>query len=118
VAALFAIFLGGLFLIDPATSDMRVSLSLLIPLVLAVGVVGGLIGFLLYRDKGGLGKSDQIVGALARITEVEEGGRQGRARANGELWFFEAQEAFKPGDEAIVSGLEGMRIQVKRRNSV
>jgi membrane-bound serine protease (ClpP class) len=113
VAALVALFLGGLFLMDPATTDMRVSLSLLIPMVGSVGFIMAIIGLMLYREKKGLGTQDRVVGALAKIATSE--GRSGTAYVNGELWSFDSDEALQAGDEAPVQEIKSMRIQLKRR---
>jgi membrane-bound serine protease (ClpP class) len=114
VAALVALFLGGLFLMDPSTTDMRVSLSLLIPMVGSVGFIMAIIGFMLYREKKGLGTQDRVVGKIARIAASE--GLTGTAHVNGELWSFDSEEPLQPGDEAFVQELKSMRIQLKRRN--
>lgn len=113
VAALVALFLGGLFLMDPSTTDMRVSLSLLIPMVGSVGFIMAIIGFLLYREKKGLGTQDRVVGTVAKIATSE--GKSGTAYVNGELWSFDSDEALQPGDEALVRELKSMRVQLTRR---
>ncbi len=117
VAALATIFLGGLFLVDPTTTDMRVSLSFLIPLVASIGAILGFVTYLLYRDRraGSPATSDIVVGQLAKIARVDAGGQSGSAYANGELWQFYSEETFAEGEEATVHSLQGMRIQLKRR---
>lgn len=116
VSALVAIFLGGLFLIDPATTDMRVSLYLLVPLVAGVGAVLALIGLLLYRERRvGLADSDQVVGQIAKVAQRSADGLSGTAQVNGELWSYESEEALALGEEARVESLKGLRLQLKRR---
>jgi membrane-bound serine protease (ClpP class) len=118
-AALTAIFLGGLFLVDPATTDMRVSLSLLIPMVGGTAVVLAAVAYMFYRERrsGGLPeeKGDQVVGTVAKVAQITGTGIEGTAYANGELWSFDSDEPLQPGDEAIVASLRGMRIQLRRR---
>lgn len=113
VAALGALFLGGLFLMDPSTTDMRVSLSLLVPMVVSVGFIMAIIGFMLFREKKGLATQDRVVGETAVVVTSE--GRTGTAYVNGELWSFDSEEALQPGDEAQVKSLKSMRLQVTRR---
>ena len=117
VAALACLFLGGLFLVDPGWTDMRVSLSLLIPLVLGVGVCLTFLGYMLVRDRrksGEVSTQDQVVGAVARVNAIEAGGLRGTAYANGELWSFDSDVALAVGDEAKVAGLKRMRLQLKK----
>lgn len=113
VAALAALFLGGLFLMDPSTTDMRVSLSLLIPMVGSIAAIMAIIGFMLYREKKGLGTQDQVIGAKAKVATSQ--GQSGTAYVNGELWSFDSEESLQPGDEALVTALKSMRLQLKRR---
>lgn len=113
-AALVALFLGGLFLMDPATTDMRVSLSLLIPMIGSVGFIMAIIGFMLYREKKGLGTADVVVGTIAKVATSQ--GFSGTAYANGELWSFDSEETLQPGDEARVQELKSMRLKLKKEN--
>ncbi|RZA04598.1 MAG: hypothetical protein EOP11_14735, partial [Proteobacteria bacterium] len=121
LAALASLFLGGLFLVDPASSDMRVSLGLLIPLVAGVGLCLGLLGFLIVRDRrrggAGVSTSDQVVGATARVQSVDADGLTGRAYANGELWFFDSDSPLQVGDEAYVRSLRNVRLQLSSRRT-
>lgn len=117
IAGLTALFLGGLFLIDPATTDMRVSLNLLIPLMSGIALVMAGMLYILYRDgkSGSTESGDQIVGAVARVAVVDADKLHGTAYANGELWSYDSEEPLQPGDEAFVESLQGMRIRLKRR---
>lgn len=51
LAALVSIFLGGLFLIDSSAGAMRVSFSILLPLLGGIGFVCAFIAYLLARDR-------------------------------------------------------------------
>lgn len=116
VAALACLFLGGLFLVDPGWTDMRVSHSLLIPLVAGIGACLAFLGYMLVRDRrhgDTVSLSDQVVGATARVNAVEAGAKSGTAYANGELWSFDSDVALAVGDEAKVVGLKGMRLQLR-----
>jgi membrane-bound serine protease (ClpP class) len=117
VAALAAIFIGGLFLVDPATTDMRVSLSLLIPLVGGIGIVMLGVGYVLYRDRreNTSGAREQVVGQEAEVVLSENEGRRGSAYVNGELWSFDSEESLKIGDHARVDSVEGIRLKLTRR---
>jgi membrane-bound serine protease (ClpP class) len=114
VAAVVALFLGGLFLMDPASTSMQVPLPLLIALVGGVGIVAGSIGYLVWRDRHRHGTSLLTLnGAEATIFSVS--GNGGRAYVNGELWQFESTETFAPGDKAQVTGMHGLKVTLTRR---
>jgi membrane-bound serine protease (ClpP class) len=118
VAALACLFLGGLFLVDPAATDLRVSLSLLIPLVAGVGACLGFLAYVIARDRRAgteVSTSDQVVGTVARVQAIDPDPRSGRAYANGELWAFDCAEPLGVGDEARVAGLRGMRLQLEKQ---
>lgn len=117
LAALVAIFLGGLFLVDPSTTDMRVSLSLLIPLVGSIGLVMAALGFILYRDRKAklLPSGDQVMGQPAKVAAASADGLQGTAYVNGEIWQFDSEEPLRAGDEAEVASLHGIRVKLVRR---
>lgn len=120
VAALVCLFLGGLFLVDPGATDLRVSLSLLIPLIASVGACLAFLAYIVARDRKSGGKvstSDQVVGAIARVQAVEANGLSGRAYANGELWAFDANEPMNLNEEARVTGLRGVRLQISKGRS-
>lgn len=106
LAALACLTLGGLFLVDPAATDMRVSLSLLLPLVGSVGLISLAVAFVFWRDRRGTarGSGDQVVGGLARVESVEASGLRGTALVNGELWNFESAEPTQVGEARTVTG--------------
>jgi len=115
VGALAAIFLGGLFLIDPAAGSMRVSLSLLVAMVAGIGSVLLTIGFMLSREKQRKAKADPVVDTDAEVKSIEAGGMHGTAIANGEIWNFHSLEPVLPGDIRRVKSLEGLKITLERR---
>lgn len=116
VAALACLFLGGLFLVDPSLTDMRVSLSLLIPLVASVGVVMAGLGYILVRDRRAVKNSgknsglDPLLGTTARVTGVAADGRSGTAFANGEIWNFDSAEPVREGELRLVKARNSLRL--------
>lgn len=116
ISGVAAIFLGGLFLMDPASTSMQVPLPLLVSLVLALGGIGGFIGFLVLRERkrlAGFQPMDRLQNAVAEIVTVE--GLSGSAYVNGELWQYESSESFMPGEKALVTAVSGLKVTLKRR---
>jgi membrane-bound serine protease (ClpP class) len=115
VAALVSLLLGGLFLIDPGSGSMHVSLAILLPLVLGMAIVVGLVGYVFSRDRGPPVTANALVGEPARVSAIESGGLAGTAYVNGELWRFESSEPVTPGQELEVSLVTDLKLQLKRR---
>jgi membrane-bound serine protease (ClpP class) len=116
ISSLVCLFLGGLFLIDPGSGSMQVSTSLLVSLVAGVGSVGVAIFTMLARDKHNAPEEDQVFGAEARITTVEEGALKGTALVNGEIWRFETLEPVTTGDLMRVKKVHGLVAILERIN--
>jgi membrane-bound serine protease (ClpP class) len=117
VAALASLLVGGLFLIDPAAGDMRVSLSILLPIVGGVGLIAAFVGYLMARDAVKLKDppKDPLLVAPAKIETVESDGKSGTAYVNGELWKFRSKENVKLGETCQVKKIEGMTLHLERR---
>lgn len=115
LGAMASILVGGLFLIDPGAGTMHVSLSLLLPLVAALGCVVGLVGYIFSRDRGRVAEANALVGASARVNTVTDS-RSGTAVVNGELWNFESAENARVGNELVVAATQGLKVILKRRS--
>jgi membrane-bound serine protease (ClpP class) len=116
IAAIISIFFGGLFLIDPSESSIRVSLSLLIPLVTSMGLIVALVGYLLTRDQAaGKQVGNLMIGSLARVDIIDASECSGKAYVNGELWNFESEMSVRVGEELTVSLVDGLKIHLIRR---
>lgn len=114
VAAVAALFLGGLFLVDPASSAQRIPLPMLLALVAAVAVVAGAITYLILRDRRLQGPPiDRMRNAEASVVTIE--GKNGTAYVNGELWQFESDDPLSPGDKAKVIAVQGLKVTLQRR---
>jgi membrane-bound serine protease (ClpP class) len=110
--AVISILLGGLFLIDPSSGSMHVSLLVLLPLVAALALVLGTMGYAIARDRNHLGIANPLLGAEATVSV---GGKNGKAYVNGELWNFESVEELTEGERTVVERTKGLKIYLKRR---
>jgi membrane-bound serine protease (ClpP class) len=115
VAALVSLTLGALFLIDPGSGSMHVSLSLLVPLVLGLGLVLGLVGYVVSRDRAAVRPGNSLEGLPARVSTVDADGRSGTAYVQGELWRFESVTEVRAGDQLEVSSAKDLKLQLSRR---
>ncbi len=115
VAALVCLFLGGLFLIDPASGTMQVSFSLLVSLVVGLGAVLLWVGYVLARDRSLGTVAKDLAGVPAKISSVEANGLSGMAQVNGELWQFESVSPVLVGEELRVRACEGLKVYLERK---
>jgi len=115
--------LGMLWIVDPAQSDLKVSLTVLIPA--AIGLGGGvlLLGYVAARSfrlsretRAKMGGGDAqlgLEGYVGHVEVVEGGGKSGKALIRGETWEFRSDAAVSPGDEVTVDRTDGFLAHVK-----
>lgn len=117
LAAMVSILLGGLFLIDPGAGSMRVSFTILIPLLSAIGFVCAFIAYQIAKDRlhSLNSKKDPVIGKSGKITLVSGDGKSGSVLVNGEIWKFESHENLQAGDEIHVKNVHGLKLNVERK---
>ena len=60
--------------------------------------------------------AEALIGATGRIVGL--GNRTATLRLHGEMWSVDAQSGqFAIGDEAIVTGIDGLRLRARRRGA-
>jgi membrane-bound serine protease (ClpP class) len=112
-----SLLLGSMILIDAPTPELRVSLSLIIPVVVALSAI---LLFLVrlavvsQRRPSVTGASGMIGAAGVALTAIPAGG-SGRVSANGEIWTARSGEAIAEGEAITVSGLDGLVLTVRRK---
>ena len=109
--------LGSMILIDAPTPELRVSLGLIVPVVVALSAI---LLFLVrlavaaQRRPSVTGASGMVGLAGLTVTAIPAGGT-GRVSARGELWTARCAEAVAAGEAVVVSGLEGLVLTVRRK---
>ena len=116
VSSVICISLGGLFLIDPASSSMKVSLSLLLPIIGGISTVILFISFIIARDNKRRRKSISTLHSPVRISTINKDGLTGTAYVNGELWNFESKEHVNVKEKYFVHSITGLKLHIERRN--
>ncbi len=116
IGGIASLTFGSLMLMDSSAPELRVSLSVILP------VVGGLSAILLLLvrlgiasqrrrpttgDAGMLGERGQVLSAIAP-------GAPGRVATHGEIWVAESHEAIAEGETVIVQGVRGLVLVVSR----
>ncbi|MBI2605162.1 MAG: nodulation protein NfeD [Deltaproteobacteria bacterium] len=123
LGGIVSIVLGATFLLDPSTGDLSLSLTLVVPTVLAMGLVTAFIGYSVLRSRrqaryGGL---DTFAGLSAKVESIDDSGHSGKCIFKGELWDFELatssnaeKTSVRVGDSVRVTGRTGFRLEVSK----
>ncbi len=112
-----SLLLGSMILIDAPTSELRVSLGLIIPIVVALSAI---LLFLVrlavisQRRRSVTGAAGMVEETGAALTAIPAGG-EGRVSIHGEIWRARATEAIAAGDTVLISGIDGLVLSVRRR---
>jgi membrane-bound serine protease (ClpP class) len=116
VAGLISMCLGALFLIDPNEATLRVSYAVLVPLLLAFAIVGGIIAWLMKNERPlNHSKGDSMVGNEARVEVLDDNRRSGTVRVLGELWSFTSDEDLSLSENVEIIARNNLQLKVKRR---
>ncbi|HSJ97772.1 MAG TPA: nodulation protein NfeD [Myxococcota bacterium] len=110
------LLLGGSMIFDvPEVSDLGVSFwSVLVPAVTGMALFGALVVFGVGRTLGRRQTAgvDELIGLVGRA--VEPLSPEGRVFVRGEYWSVRADEPVAAGERVEVTGVEGMRLRVRR----
>ncbi|MBI3556728.1 MAG: nodulation protein NfeD [Deltaproteobacteria bacterium] len=111
-----SLLLGALILLDPSTGDLRLSLALVIPTVVAIGAMTFMAGYYALKARrtiyGGLTNFHDFEGV---VQTVDDTGVSGKCLIRGETWDFELSHPQKPvhvGDHLSVYRRHGMKLIV------
>jgi Membrane-bound serine protease (ClpP class) len=113
VAAVIALFLGSIILLDP-TSGMPG-----LPLSTVIVTVSGLSAFLALavalvvraqRSRTSLG-GQAILGLEAEVLDWR--GSRGQVRTRGEIWSARSDDPLRPGDRVMIVGIDGLTLVVR-----
>lgn len=109
IGGLISLFFGGLMLVDSVDPTLAVSKSLLATVVLAVGVIVGLLAWLVVRTA-----SRQVFtgneGMIGKIAVVKS---NGMVYVDGALWKAEASADLVPGSKVKIYAVESLTLKVK-----
>jgi len=116
IGGLISLTLGSLMLFKSPYEYMRVSLSVLIPVVATVAgfflVVTGLV--VRAQVRGSPTGTEGLIGSKGPVKEWS--GDRGKVFVHGEWWHAFGEENLVPGEEIEVVEAEGMRLRVRRRH--
>lgn len=112
IGGMISLFLGGLMLIDTVDPTLQVSKTLLVMMVVVVGLIAGLIAWLVVKAS----KRQPFTGNEGMIGKIAEVRKQGFVYVDGALWKMAGDEDFEPGAKVEVVGVDKLILKVKRHN--
>jgi membrane-bound serine protease (ClpP class) len=115
-----SLVLGSMILIDAPTPELRVSLSLIIPVVVALSAIMLFLVRLAVtaqRRPPVTGASGMLETPGTVLAAIPAGG-VGRVSAHGEIWSARAPEAIAVGEHVVVMGVDGLVLTVRRRQAL
>jgi membrane-bound serine protease (ClpP class) len=110
IGGLLSLFFGGLLLIDSPQPALRVSLSLLITVSIAAGLVVGVVLWLVVKAQ----RSRPFTGDSSLIGRTAEMKNDTFLFIEGALWKTESDEDLAKGDKVEIVDVKGLTLKVKK----
>ena len=107
---------GSMILMDSPLPEMRVSLSLMLPTVLAFAAIAMLLARLALaaQRQPPVSGAAGMIGAVGRALTAIDASHGGRVLTHGEIWQATAAEPIPEGASLQVTGLDGLTLVVRR----
>lgn len=112
LGGLTAMTLGGLFLIKSDAPFMQVSLSFLLPTVMAIGALAGVAAWMAVKNARGrpITGVEGMIGSIG-IAKTDLTPR-GQISLHGEIWEAISQCPIRQGEAVVVKSIEGLTLSV------
>jgi membrane-bound serine protease (ClpP class) len=111
-----SLFFGSMMLMDTSAPELKVSLSVILPVVLglsAILILLARLGIASQRRRPATGSAGML-GTSARALGPITPGTPGRVSTHGEIWTATASEPIAAGEEVVVAAVDGLTLRVSR----
>jgi membrane-bound serine protease (ClpP class) len=116
VGGVVSLAFGSMMLMDSSSPELRVSLSVVLPVVVGLAGIGiflARLGIAAQRRQPVTG-ADGMIGEIGEaLTSIEPGG-SGRVTTHGEIWWAKSSEPIAAGARVRVTGIEGLMLTVAK----
>jgi membrane-bound serine protease (ClpP class) len=112
-----SLLFGSLMLMDTTAPELKVSLSVILPVVAGLSAILILLvrlGVVSQRRRPATGPTGMI-GTAARALSPIAPGTPGRVSTHGEIWSAVSEEPVAEGVEVFVVGIDGLTLSVSRK---
>jgi membrane-bound serine protease (ClpP class) len=113
---LASLVFGSMILMDSPVPELRVSLRVIVPVALSMGLIAAFLarlGIQAQRKRATTGTAGMVDETGRALTPVGPG-LPGRVATHGEIWQATADEAIAVGDRVRVVSVEGLTLLVRR----
>jgi membrane-bound serine protease (ClpP class) len=106
--------LGSLMLFDTQHEFMRVSLKTVVPLVISTAMITIFLMGAVFKAHARkvVSGPEGLIGEQGKATMPIA--PEGKVFVHGELWDAESEERIAAGDKIVVTGIEGLKVKVKK----
>jgi membrane-bound serine protease (ClpP class) len=114
-----SLLFGSMMLMDTSAPELKVSLSVILPVVLGLSAILILLvqlGIASQRRRPTTGTAGML-GTGARAIVPIAPGTSGRVSTHGEIWNATASEPIAAGEEVFVTAVDGLTLTVSRRRA-
>ncbi len=113
---LISLAFGSMILMSSPTPELRVSLTVIVPVVVALA---GILTFLVRltiasQRRPSITGTSGMMGEVGRAASAFGPGAVGRVVAHGEIWRAVADEPVDRGDTVTITGVDGLTLTVRR----
>jgi membrane-bound serine protease (ClpP class) len=116
VGGMLSLIFGSMMLFDSSSPELRVSLSVVLPVVLAFTAIAAFLvrlGLTSQRRPAVTGMEGMLNEVGEAITAMEAG-TPGRVRVRGEVWRAISNARLNPGDHVRITNVEGLTLTVRK----
>ena len=115
IGGMVSFVLGSVFLFDPLETGYSLSLSMILPTAIGLGLLMLGLAYMAFKTRhikkhGGY---DDLIGAKARVVSLKGAGNNGQVEVLGEIWKFTSSENLKVNQNVIVKNHEGLTLTVE-----
>jgi len=113
---ILSLVLGALILVDSPMPELRVSLSVILPVALSIALITIFLVRLAVQSqlRPSVTGTSGMVGKAGRALSAMAPGRPGRVETHGEIWNAVANEEISAGDPIRVYAVDGLTLTVRR----
>jgi len=115
VAGIISMILGSIMLFETPIPELRVSLSVIIPVALTVGAVTAFLLHLVLKaqKRKAVTGSQGLIGREGKcVTDIAP---EGKVFLHGEIWDAVSGETIHKGEKIVVTHLDGLTMKVKKK---
>ncbi|MFB3854238.1 MAG: nodulation protein NfeD [Vicinamibacterales bacterium] len=113
---ILSLVLGALILVDSPMPELRVSLSVILPVAVSVALITLFLVRLAVQSqlRRSITGTSGMVGESGRALSAIAPDRPGRVATHGEIWNAVSNEEIHAGDPILVSAVDGLTLTVRR----